>query len=178
MVVTETMQRALSKEPQVAITLNLAPQLCPGGIFIPERVTIDAYLCDPQKEFGPGGRDRDESSRVTPREDGARIRLGRVFELSTEKAIDLAWINGERKRYTQGYLPATAIDLPEEMAEGLKLALTTTITVYEMIMLGEYESGLTHPFWLYDFSRAKNEDRVEFQYRFGGNPGFKWQIPA
>jgi hypothetical protein len=178
MVITETMQKALSKEPQVAITLNLAPQLTTGGIFIPERVTIDAYLCDPQKEFELWSRDREESFWVKQRGDGARIKLGRVFELSAEKAIEFARMNGKRKRYTKAYLPATAIAPPEEMAEGLKLALTTTITVFEKIILGEYESGLTHPLWLNDFSGAKAGCRIEFQYWFDGNPGFKWQIPV
>jgi len=175
MVITETMQKALSKEPQVAITLNLARQLCPGGIFIPERVTIDAYLCDPHKEFMPASRDRDEPSPVTPRNGGARIRLGRVFELTVEKATGLAGMSVESGCHVEPYLPASAVNLPDEIADGLRLMLSTTIAVFEMITLGEYESGLTHPFWLHDFSGAKG-DRIEFRYCFNGDPGFKWQI--
>lgn len=149
MVITETMQQALSKEPQVAITLNLAPQLCRGGIFIPERVTIDAYLCDPLVQ-----------------ED--RIKLGRVFELTAEKAIEITSVKAN--------LPAAAMNLPREIAERQKLMLATSITVFDSIVIGEYESGLTHPLYFFDFCGANGGDRVEFKYYFEDGPGFKWQL--
>jgi hypothetical protein len=49
-VVSETMQRSLAVEPFVEILHNLRAQLAPGGIFVPERVTVDAVLIDPQRE--------------------------------------------------------------------------------------------------------------------------------
>jgi hypothetical protein len=49
-VVTETMQRALSREPFVAIVRNLGPQLVEGGLLVPEGVTLDLMLLDAKGE--------------------------------------------------------------------------------------------------------------------------------
>jgi hypothetical protein len=176
MVITETMQKALSKEPQVAITLNLAPQLCGGGIFIPERVTIDAYLCDPHKEYVVGSRNG--PPRMARRVRGDRIKLGRVFELTAEKAIEVISTSGNRSCNAEANLPVGAMDLPREIAERLTLMLATTITVFDRIVIGEYESGLTHPLWFYDFRGANGGDRIEFKYSFENSPGFKWQVAS
>lgn len=162
MVICEATQKALSKEPQVAIALNLSAQLYPGGIFIPERIAVDAHLCDPREEL--------------MNQRAARVRLGSVLELTAEKAIEMARMGDNRRGYAGAYLPTVTMELPEEVAEGLKLMLSTTITVYEMISLGEYESGLTHPLWFYDFSGVQGGRRIEFQYRISRNPGFTWQM--
>ncbi len=49
-VVTETMLNSLRKEPQVAVTLNLAPQLAPGGTFVPEHISVHLVQVDTEKE--------------------------------------------------------------------------------------------------------------------------------
>lgn len=63
LVVAETMHKALEQEPQFEVTANLAPQLAPGGIFLPERIDVDLRFSG----------------------DRGHRRLGRVLSLSAEQ---------------------------------------------------------------------------------------------
>ncbi len=51
--VSETMQHALKKEPQVAIMQNLIPQLAAHGVFVPQEIAIDAYAVSPVNKTMP-----------------------------------------------------------------------------------------------------------------------------
>src|ERR1044071_7586889 len=55
-IVSETMQQALEKEPQVAILMNTAPQLVLGGLMVPEMIVVDAVLTDMAQELAGHGR--------------------------------------------------------------------------------------------------------------------------
>jgi hypothetical protein len=159
MVVTETMQRALEKETQVAVTANLAPQLCRGGILIPGKITVDAHLCDLSKEFAMSA-DAADGARPPQRADRKRINLGRVFELTAENA---------------GGLPPVLVDIPEGMSEGLQLMLSTTVTVFDSVALGEYDSSITLPVRLRDVKVGGPRTRIEFSYALGSSPGLKYR---
>jgi hypothetical protein len=172
MIITETMQRALEKEPQVAITANLAPQLCQGGILIPEKINVDAYLCDLSKEFTmlPCGSDEADSSLEADR---TRINLGRVFELTAENANGLLLTGGKDSLSGETRFPAIVIDIPAGINERLDLMLFTKVTVFDSVVLGDYESGITHPVVLRDIGRDGQRARIEVWYSLGRTPGFK-----
>jgi len=80
-VVSETMQRALEKEPQVAILMNTAPQLAAGGLMVPEMIAVEAVLTNLSRELGGNG--------VVAEPWNGRIPLGRILEVDRERAC--AW---------------------------------------------------------------------------------------
>lgn len=152
-VLTETMQRALEKEPQVAVTLNLAPQLCEGGILVPERIAVDLCLFDPAREFPAlDGNGEPAYSRV-------RVPLGEVFALTAASARALA---------AAGAFPVVEIDVPPDSRHQLA-TLRTRIAVFGEHVLDEYASGITNPLLLNDFAGARH---IRVQYASGPQPAF------
>jgi hypothetical protein len=175
-VVVEAMQAALEKEPQVAITMNLAPQLRPGGIFIPERITVDCCLCDPAREFlaPPAGADAADS----PSADGGgrvRVHLGRVLDLTAGGCRDLSPSGGGDVQDGASPDPKLLLRVPEDLDGEFGLMLLTSITVFDSIALDEGESGLTCPRILYDAGTMRGGESMEFEYRLGDEPGFRYR---
>jgi len=150
LIITETMQRGLEKEPQVAITYNLAPQLREGGIFIPKKICVNACFYNPVLE----------SQQLNT----GRIHLGPILELTAD---DLHAISDE------ACLPAVVLDTPGEANRSLGLMLRTRVRVFESVVLDEYESGITYPVVLHDFSWTNSESAIEFVYLLGAEPGFR-----
>lgn len=175
-VVVEAMQAALEREPQVAITMNLAPQLCRGGIFLPERITIDCQLCDPTKEFPAHHTGTDTAYPLPPgRSDKARINLGPIFEL-TDRSCHSLPASGTNAEYRGPLLtPKLLLNVPENLDGEFNLMLQTTITVFDSIVLADYESGLTYPRILYDMGKMHGGETIEFAYCLSGRPGFKYR---
>lgn len=151
LVICEAMQRALSKEPQVAIMQNLIPQLSSQAIFIPEAIRVNAKLINPDKEL---------SAKLEPGADPARIDLGEVYVIS---------------RQNRCYHPPVILQVPEMVIGNDELSLFTEVKVFEDEQLGYSSCGVTVPMPLAGVGGLLGR-QLRFEYVISGSPGFKWQV--
>ena len=175
-IVTETMQAALLNEPQVSIAMNLAPQLCDGGILIPESVAIDACLWELEYKPRPdsNGDGQCDPSTVGPLPQMTRMKLGRIAEFTLQTCRSLSKL--EAQSSAARWLPAGSVETPLDANESFYLTLLTTITVFGRFKLSEYESLLTYPIVMHDLGEIRGGMKIEFYYQLGAKPGFKCRL--
>ena len=164
-VVSETMQQALEKEPQVAILMNLTPQLTAGGLMVPEMIAVDAVLTDLSQELGGNSVVAEPSVHALKPWSG-RIPLGRILELDRE------WACARSAAGVSSHSPPMRIAIPSVVVPQYSFVLATTIRTFGAHVLQEYESGLTHPQMVHGWRAG---DELEFTYRLGNKPGFQME---
>jgi SAM-dependent methyltransferase len=161
----EVLLRALVREPQVAVTLNLAPQLRPGGIFLPQRIDVDAALFDASRHFAMA----QSSSKASdpPEESPAIIELGNVFSLAAEHADRV-------KRDESGRLRANTIAVPPHDPRRTPLQLLTRIQVFNEHRLGDFDCSLNLPERVsYPRMIAERGGDLGFDYEISFDPGLR-----
>jgi hypothetical protein len=170
-VVIEAMQKALTHEPQVAITMNLAPQLCEGGFLVPQRIEVNARLAKLDEEVSLITSQAEKISAGPARK---RISLGCLIDLSAESVSEI-----RKSILTDSSgnpcLPPHAVDIPDGLKGDYDLMLCTKVATFDSIVLDEYESGVTHPTILHDLGSFTNKTKVEFQYFLDQRPGFRYR---
>ncbi len=155
LLVAEVMQRALSREPQLEVVANLFPQCALDAVLIPRRVSVSAWLARMGSELQPDAAPE-------------RIELGSLLDLSSTTLPDLV----ECLRSDSDALPEQCLQLPEILPQGLSLMLRTGIETGPDLLLGDYDSGLTYPQFLWNFDELAPACALGFTYRMGSDPGF------
>ena len=120
LIISEVMQVALEKEPQVAVFNHLVPMLSDNGDFIPQTITVSACL------FDTGSETRKILGEIT---EAPRLFIGNL--LSLNKNVE--------PKYEFTYR------LPDDLETFNALMLTTEIQVYQDYWLRNNDSGLTIP---------------------------------
>jgi predicted RNA methylase len=150
-VISETMQAALKKEPQVAIMQNLIPQCAVDTIFIPQEITVNAEIISK-------GKWNDTSYLF---EDIRRTELGEVLKVNKEK------LNCDAFK--------TVFPIPNNSSGFKTFIFTTTIRVYGTHQLKDSDCSLTIPLKIHNLTDKVSES-VRFWYGQGKVPGIRFQF--
>lgn len=161
--VAEMMQAGLQQEPQAAAMLNLVPQLAPGGIAVPECITVHAGLFHPKRNTERMTRSKGPSGEVY------RL-LTPIFELSKTEIERLGQHGAENFPEIEVAIPADRDPLFRQ------LALFTTIQAFESERLDIWESALTEPLVVLPLDAGRPVRAVAFRYEMGVEPGFRWRM--
>lgn len=156
-ILTETMQTALEKEPQVAITTALSPFLEPAGFLIPEKISVRPGLLDPAKEL--------ERMSDTGHSPGHYLHLYEpVFELTRHT----------RPPESGCYPPVDTSLQAAAIAARPQLCLFTEVQVFGPEIIGYWQSGITLPKEIMHFGPENSQDQtLRLRYRTGAVPGFE-----
>ena len=146
-IVSETMNTALGKEPQVAILRNLHAQ-APSAALLPAAVSVHLGL-----------------DRRAP--DAPCTDWGPIFTLDAEAMR--AW------RHEQGdSLPAASIRLPDVLEQAPRLL--TRIRVHGDIVLHDYACSLNLPLHLPGKPQLTGSETLAFSYQLGSTPGLACEV--
>ena len=175
LIIVEAMQKALEQEPQFAITANLAPQLWPCGIFIPQRIDVSLCLADLEHEKEMA-KQLWRCNVNELKEDAGRYLIKTVCTLDPEGAFD------QMQRAQTGSdgmgleLEPIIIEIPMTgRVAQLDAALFTTICVFEQYALQDYDSQITLPLKCHELAPLIGGDRHQVSYQFGSYPRFNFK---
>lgn len=164
--VAEVMDRGLSLEPQVAVTMHLVRFLRAGGFVVPEKVELSLCLFDPARENRLVEQEGSAEGLFTL--DGERQMLGTVFTLTRASAEAISVTK-------DGRIILPKVQLPGELLSNGQLNILTRITTFGDTCLDEYESVLTRPLAADLPCGLKPAMALELCYRLSRHPGLEFQ---
>ncbi len=155
MVLVDSMNAALYDKPQVALTLNLLPQLQNGGVFIPKRVVV--------------GFETAYYNQVKKRASAATVKysnyLCHILDIDTAKPL-----TKEQMLVTDEYRFKSEIDAKMEPQ------LSTVVYIYKNNILRENECSLTIPKKMNLSTKLVSGARVTFDYLFDNAPQIAYRL--
>jgi hypothetical protein len=170
LVVTETMYRALLREPQTSITANLAPQLIKNGILIPEEISVDlvysffAYepVLNPDVDERP--------NQVDPEIVSNRIKQDTLFSMNKED--NFSELYHQSLPFETGWIKP-----PQQFENCPDICLFTTVSVFDGIKLELAESTITNPYCVHSLFNLSGDDSCfKLSYHFKDVPEWSIQI--
>ncbi len=161
LIVTEVMQQALRREPQVAVTRNLAHHLHPEGIFIPEEITLSFGW------FHPGKHVRSLLNPESMQQHQWLQVMGEVFALSPKIArqwpLDALQLAGK------------TISISPPPDSNWEARIFTDIRVYEELNLTLFDCSLNMPEPIGPID--SRSEQLSFLYEISTQPGLRPVLP-
>ncbi|MGE5410014.1 MAG: hypothetical protein ACM3MI_03565 [Clostridiales bacterium] len=166
--IVEVMQRALSVEPQVAIMANLIEELIPGGYTVPKKISIEAYLGDPNIIFSLGSQQGNGPDKLNKLEKSNLLRLGKVLDISPDLIRKMV---KNKVDFTKADSPIlrSYIFIPAQKSKEVYLMLFTRVELTRQITLERMSSGITIPVVFTKLGPFKESEFIEFGYIVDGD---------
>ncbi len=170
-IIAETMQKSLEQEPQFAVTANLAPQLHPEGIFVPQKIEVDLCLAKLNNETAAvkRGETLDPDALVGA---GKRHRLATAFCLLPEHAATLMQ---QASQNSTGLFELNPMHVTIPVTANLSdfdPVLFTRVQAFEQHQLLDYESEITLPLRCNELTPLRAGERFKIGFQIGSYPKF------
>lgn len=157
-IVSETMDKGLSREPQVRIMQNLVPQLAPGGKFIPQAIDLYGEFTFYGKEpYFDLGKKMDD---LPP--------LYNTFNRQKLFTIDSRINNDAVFKFV-----SDAVKIPEDLSKTPDAAVFAEIQVYKERILPKAKSLISNTLCIRSLVGKENES-FKYYYNSEGTPG--WEL--
>ncbi|WP_215810504.1 hypothetical protein [Vibrio alginolyticus] len=186
LLILEAMQHGFSREGFLSIAKHLVQYLHIQGEMIPNQVSVRAMMVIGETEFNQQWEKAEyaHSNHCQPEVIDDRIDLGEILNVNKAMLLrsEIFELDGGIKM-----LQGNTIELPKDVPDMAKriLAIYSHIDTYGDAMVGQYDSGITHPkpdmtFYVdakpkaveHHYFEAKGGDKVSFYYQLTGLPGF------
>ncbi|MDG1945135.1 MAG: hypothetical protein P8J17_12835 [Halioglobus sp.] len=175
LIIVEAMQKSLEQEPQFAITANLAPQLSPYGIFIPQRIDVSLCLTDLEHEKKLSTQSQRHGVDELKKHTGRHL-IKTICTLHPEYAFDQMQRAQTSSDGTMLQLEPIMVEIPVMASVAqLDAALFTTVRVFEQYSLQDYDSQITLPLKCHELLPLVGGDRHQISYQLGSYPRFNFR---
>jgi hypothetical protein len=162
LIISETMNTLLNREPQVTIFSHLQQFLTEGGVLIPEQINIGAVLETKSIEHSSS-----KANNIRKQE----YNLGYFFQLNKHTASQ---INKSEKKCLSGEIKLPVINENQGLQS---IKFTTDIDVYKTYKLGENACSLNSPIYYHNLKLQQGK-AINFEYLLDNNPKFIFDFPT
>lgn len=171
LIIIDHLQKALSVEPQVALTHHFSQFLSSEGILIPEEVKVSAALANLSNEL----------SFTRSKWGNFWLNVKRNHAISSRKILNDIFILKKEIRESFNFenlnIELSKTTVQDKTGKINDLILLTEIKIYDDIILSEEdETGITKHYFDRDVPPIEKRMEISFSYQLGSSPRFLMKV--